>query len=129
MLKDYMQKLQESTGSDFSTSEIGVYRIPINENLFILAQERNRRLILESILGEPPTRNEDEFYSNALQGNLYGQSTAGAILSQTPEGRFIKISYEGQDPPNFNRFRQIIEDFWDVAVVWQEELQTANSQR
>ena len=64
-----------------------------------------------------------------MQGNLYGQNTSGAILSQTSDGKFMKINYEGQDPSDYRRFRQIIEDFWDTAVVWQEELQNANSQK
>lgn len=126
MIKALMEKLQEDTGQTFAADD-GTYRIPINDSLYITVIDKPQGFILESSLGEPPTRNEAEFYSNAMEGVLYGQTTSGAIINQSLDGRTINLHYEGADLADFRRFRQIIEDFWDAAVVWQEEIQRANS--
>ena len=99
----------------------GVYAFPVDDDVFVLISEIPRGFTLTCTFSECPEGSEEEFYTQALLANLYGQGTDGCVLGLDAEGKRLTLSRKIDYTIEFQEFRDIIEDFLNSVDFWIDE--------
>jgi hypothetical protein len=104
----------------------GVYRVPLDEGVsFTISQQsgdaRHEGIALISSIAAIPKGREEELYTHALLGNLFGQGTKQAVLGLNDNGSILTLSRFIDYDVNFQAFREIVEDFINTIDFWREE--------
>ncbi len=123
MLDTFMQQLTkelEIEGS-LATEVPGVYTIPVNENLSVLISEIPRGFSITCTMADSPKKNEEEFFSQALLANMFGNGTDGCTLGLTEDGEQLILSRSIDYEVNFQEFTDVIEDFLNAVDLWRQE--------
>lgn len=123
MLKEYMIKWVDELGlpKEIATLRGTGYSIPMDEETTIELKEMGQGFSLFCKIVAVPEKGKEEFYIHMLHGNLLGQATEGASLGLTEEGNYLTLSYDIDYPVDYNQFKDIVEDFFNVVDFWREE--------
>lgn len=100
----------------------GVYTVPLEEGLnFTISGLPQGGVALNCNIAPIGRGQEEALYTAALQGNLFGQGTKGALLGLNDSGSLLTLSRQIEYDVNFKEFRDIVEDFINTIDVWREE--------
>lgn len=100
----------------------GVYNIPLEEGVVITASSlSNGGIKLSAQVVDIPPK-EEEFFEQALLGNLFGQGTNGAVLGLTEDGKRLTLSRTIDYDVNYKEFRDLLEDFINSVDFWKSEV-------
>jgi hypothetical protein len=100
----------------------GTYVMPLGEGLAItISTLPYTGFMLSSTLGPFPEKNDEQFFETLLRANLFGDGTRGAVLGLNPEGTKVILTRIIEYRIDYNEFRDIIEDFINVADLWRDE--------
>lgn len=123
-LATFMKQLSYEMEADPSTLESGggggVYKLPLEENLVITISKTEEGVTLFSEIADCPKGNREEFLSEMLLGNLFGQGTSHAILGLSQTGQKMTLSRHIQQV-SYTEFMEIVEDFINIVDFWREE--------
>lgn len=125
MLDACIKKLQEEMEltQPLSTEFPGSYVIPLEEGLAInISSLGAGGCVLSCNLTACPKQKEDEFFTLALLGNLFGQGTGGAILGLNDEGNLLTLTKEIDYNVEYKDFKDILEDFINSVDFWRQEV-------
>lgn len=101
----------------------GVYALPLDEGLSIMisANSNNRGMQLACTLGPAPMNKEEDFFTQAMLGNLFGQGTKNGVLGLSEDGKMMTLSRTIYYDIDYRQFREIVEDFINSVDFWREE--------
>lgn len=125
MLDKYIQQLtkeMEIEGS-LATEVPGVFAIPVDENRAVIVTSIPRGFTIRCTVIAIKPENEELFYTQALQANLFGQGTDRATLGLDSDGKKLILSREIDYNVEYKDFRDIIEDFLNAVDFWTVEAQ------
>lgn len=123
MLDTLMQQLTKELKIEGSlaTAVPGVYTFPVNESLSILISDIPHGFSITCTIVDSPKKNEEEFFSQALLANMFGNGTDGCALGLTEDGEQLILSRSIDYEVNFQEFMDIIEDFLNAVDLWRQE--------
>ena len=123
MLDSFMQKLGkdlEIEGS-LATEVPGVYAFPLDEDISVLITEIPRGFELTCAICDCPTDNLEEYFTQSLFANLFGQGTEGCVLGLDAAEEQVTASRLVDYDINYQEFSDIIEDFVNTVEFWSQE--------
>ncbi len=124
MLEPWVQQLtkeMELEGS-LATQVAGVFVLPLEENVTVTMTERPLGYSHSCTLCPVPKRNEEAGLTRIMQGNLFGQGTAGAVLGISPEGTHLTLAQTIDYNGDYKEFKDRVADFTNTVDFWLEEM-------
>lgn len=112
-------------GTPLATEVRGIYALPLDEGLTVTIRELPEGAIsFECSLADCPKTREEEYYSQLLLANLFGQGTKGAVLGLSDDGLHVILTQLIDYEVEFKEFQDLLEDFVNTVDFWREETQT-----
>lgn len=126
MLDDFMTKLSKDMELEEPiTSDVpGTYVLPLEEKLSVTFQETDDGLTMQSNICEIPEAKAEEFLTDAMFGNLFGQGTEGAILGLDPSGKILTLTTSLSHGTEYAHFYHTLEDFINTVDFWADEVKS-----
>lgn len=122
MIEQLARELEMDSAS-LATQMPGVYEFPVDEDISAFISEIPYGFSITCTFAEcPPKEKEEEFFTNALLANLYGQGTEGCILGLNDEAEKLILSRKVNYNIDYKEFRDIVEDFLNSVEFWQQEI-------
>lgn len=124
-IEQFMQKLSaEMELEQPLTAQIpGVYSIPLDEGYSItITSPSSERFDFSSTLGPLPAVANEAFFTQLLLANLFGQGTRGAVLALDGDGNMLMLKRTISHHIEYKEFRDLVEDFINVADYWREQI-------
>jgi Tir chaperone protein (CesT) family len=113
----YEMELEEPLTAEMS----GVYTLPLDDELYIVISTWDEGISLTSDICECPTIKREEFLTELMHANLFGQGTTDAILGLTKNGKHITLSRHIAHDLDYKHFSEILEDFINTVDYWSDE--------
>lgn len=124
MINNYMRQLEVELELEepFEITKKGVYEYPLSEEMSIYISELNPEGVLfEARLAPFPADGGELFYTEMLEGNLFGAATYDATLGLSSDGKNIVLSHAAPRKIEYAVFRLMLDDFINVSLFWQEQ--------
>ena len=123
MLQTWLKQLEKELELEipFIANDKGEYTLSLGEALTIYMTDIPQGFRLHSVVTPLPKNRKEDFLSFALQGNLFGQGTHGAVLGIDTDGNMLTLSHELDYNPGYKEFRDTLEDFINTADFWRNE--------
>lgn len=124
MLDQYMEKLSRDMELEgpLKAQIPNVYTIPLEEGFKVtIAETSADHLTLSSTIGTCPTMGKEAFFTQLLLANLLGQGTRGAVLGMDIEANEVTVTQNIDYHVEYKDFRDIVEDFVNIADFWRQE--------
>lgn len=118
-IKQLMQEF-ELEGS-LATQVPGNYALPLEPDVSVQISETPEGFTLFSTLCPCPKERQEEFFTQMLLGNLFGQGTEGAVLGLDEEGKHLTLSRVITEQVEYPLFMDILEDFMNSVDFWRTE--------
>lgn len=100
----------------------GVYNYPLEEDLaFTITALSPFGFKLECTLGPCPKDRTEELFTEMLEGNLFGKTTFGSVLSLDEKGEKIMLCRVVDHKVDYREFRDTVEDFINVIDFWRKQ--------
>ncbi len=96
---------------EFETKNVKIEALPL------------QGLQLSTNLGQFPSHRDEEFFEGMLSANLFGERTLGSVLGLSQDATTITLTHTVERRLDYREFRDIVEDFLNIADAWQEEAQ------
>ena len=77
---------------------------------------------LFSTLGPIPQENPADFLTDAMNANLFGQGTDGAVLALSDDYKTVTLNKDIPIIHNYIDFRNNLEDFVNTAEFWIDKI-------
>jgi hypothetical protein len=122
-LNQLMENFQKELGLDkpIPTNDAGAYVIYMDRELFINVVDMNPGIAFTCDVAPLPKENLEQFYTQMMLANLFGQGTEGAVLGLSDDGNTLILSREIEYNPEIDLFKEVIEDFMNAVDFWREE--------
>lgn len=123
MLNEMVKELYAEWETPVPPQEVpGIYTISLDEGVFFtISNFGNGGIVFNAPITEVSPRAGEEFFTQALLANLFGQGTKGALLGLNESGNLLTLSCIIDYDVNFKEFRDIVEDFINTIDFWREE--------
>lgn len=128
MLEKFIPKLVQEMELGDTTLGAGVpgsYALPLDEGLSITMTDIPEGFILKSNVVNLPAAKQENFVTQAMLANLFGQGTRGGILGLSPDGSVLTLTHVVDYPVDYNDFHAILEDFINMVDFWRDETNIA----
>ena len=99
----------------------GSYTIPLEQDLSIILSTMPQGFEMKSTVASVPAGREEQFFTRAMLGNLFGQGTKDGVLGLTPDGNKLTLTLIVDFPVSYKDFRDMLEDFINVIDLWRDE--------
>lgn len=122
-----LEKLIAQLGQDLSmedlitSTENNHYILPFENNLEVEAIELEKSYLLKGVIGACPQRHANAFLLKAMEANLFGLGTRGAVIGLNEEAKLLTLSLELDYNSSFKDFKETLEDFISVMDFWRKE--------
>ena len=94
----------------------------LNPGLTITLRELDPGFYFFSPLVTVPSKRRAEIFQLAMQANLLGQGTGGAVLGMDEGEKFLTLTLTLAYDMNYKEFRDALSDFANYVDYWKEEL-------
>jgi len=123
MLERFMEGIAKELQLDrpLEPSAPGVFVLPLDAMAVIEVSLLQRNYLLRSAVAPCPKQQQEEFYTQMLLANLFGQGTAGATLGLSSDGETIILSHLLSGDIDYREFRDAVEDFMNSVDFWRSE--------
>lgn len=126
MIENWIEQLSRELELGQSLPKDGSsFIFPVDEGVSVYISDFEQGFSLFCRVGECPTEKTEEFFSQAMLANLFGQGTKGAVLGLTDDYRFVTLSLESPYADEYRVFRDKLEDFMNGVDFWREEISLA----
>lgn len=120
MLDALMKQLEKELGMSFPGPVPGKYRMPVNESTWVEISAIPKGIILTYTFSETPKRLEEPFFEQLLLANLFGNHTTDAVIGLNEE-QHLTLTRSIEEFVDYREFRDMLEDFLNVADFWDNE--------
>ena len=123
MLDTFMERFTKEmeVEGDFSTGVPGVYSIPIDEGVDVMVSEIPGGISFRCRMIACPESEREEFFTQAMNGNLLGNGTDGAVIGRDDEGHTVTLGRDIDYVVDYKTFSYMLEDFFNMVDYWREE--------
>ncbi|MBN4066999.1 type III secretion system chaperone [Simkania negevensis] len=121
------------------SGELGVAFEPLEENAreFLVPVEKGEGGVVKVLDLSPgfslscsvvalPQKDLELFVMDVMGGNLFGQGTAGGVLSLDGAGKRLYLTRDVPGEVKYAEFRDVFEDFLNVVDFWRGEVEEHN---
>lgn len=124
MLDDCMEKLKKEMEltQSLNTDVPGTYSLPLDEGLSIGITSMGSGCVFTCNIIACPKQGEEEFYTLALLGDLFGQGTGGATLGLNEDGSLLTLSRGIDYNIEYKDFKDVLEEFINSVDFWRQEV-------
>ncbi|MFI0348300.1 MAG: type III secretion system chaperone [Chthoniobacterales bacterium] len=130
MLLEYFNSLLKKLGTNIgltglSANSYGFCSLRFDDRLTIDLEcnEEQEKLIISSLIGTMITEQKEKFFSELLEANLLWGGTGGATIGVDPATLAVFICYQERlAGMEFSRFQELIKEFSDTALFWNQRL-------
>ena len=128
-LEQCMDRLKDEVGidSDFPQGERGAYLLPMDEERSVVVTDLNPGIGLFCQVASCPAHEQEDFFTNMLLANLFGQGTEGAILGLDQDAKHLVLRKEITHAVDYEKFAEEIEDFMNAVDLWTNEVNEQNA--
>lgn len=128
MIDKYIQQLAEDLeiGETLTLESPGVYTIPLENDLSVKVSDLSPGILFYCTIASCPDANKENFLSQAMLANLFGQGTHDAVLGLNESGNMLTLSKEVNYTIDYKDFKDLLEDFINVVDFWREEAKIQN---
>ena len=128
MLEDCIKKLKEEMEltRSLNTDVPGTYSLALDEGLSVTITSMGSGFVLTCNIIACPKHGEEEFYTLALLGDLFGQGTGGATLGLNEDGSLLTLSKGIDYNVEYKDFKDVLEDFINSVDFWRQEVLNHN---
>jgi len=125
LLDEFMKNLSHEMELDrvMEPEMSGVYILPLDEDLDVVINRGDLGISFVSEIADCPEMRREEFLSEMLLGNLFGQGTTDAVLGLNATGKKITLARHLDHEITYDEFSDILEDFMNSVDFWREEAQ------
>lgn len=102
----------------------GVYPLELEDDITVKITTLPQGYSFSATVTSLPEGNKEGFFSQALQANLFGQGTHGAILGLNEDGNVLTLSKAVEYNSDYKEFKETLEDFISTIVFWRDEART-----
>lgn len=125
MLATFLPQLAEELDMDVLEPTMpGVYLLPLDKDINITIATLPSGYTLNAQVTLCPENNKEGFYLRALQANLFGQGTRGAVLALNENGNVLTLSKVVEYNSDYREFKETLEDFVSTIAFWRDEART-----
>jgi hypothetical protein len=124
MIDSFVKELEKDLGIEgaIANNFPGMYELLMGENLKIKISKLDEGIAFRCDLTECPKGNEEALFTELLTANLLGQTTRGCVIGLSEEGNVLTLSHVIDYHINYKEFKDLLEDFLNMAEFWQEEI-------
>ncbi|MEC7839979.1 MAG: type III secretion system chaperone [Chlamydiota bacterium] len=125
LLDDFMKNLSHEMEMDeiIEPEMSGVYVLPLEDDLSLIISMGDLGISLTADIADCPEIRREQFLSELLLGNLFGQGTMDAVLGLSSNGKKITLARHLDHAIEYDEFSDVLEDFMNSAIFWREEAQ------
>ncbi len=125
-LSQFMEMFQKEVGLDkaIPQNDAGEYVIYMDKELSYTISDLNPGIGLRCDIAPCPKEQVEQFYTEMMHANLFGQGTEGAILGLSDDGNSLTLSREIEYNIDYERFKECLEDFMNAIDFWRTEATT-----
>lgn len=122
-LSQLVDQLRKELGLDraISVDSSGAYTIYMEQNVFFRLTDLNPGFSLFCQVAPLPKGKQEQFYTQMMLANLFGQGTEGAVLGLSEDGKVLILSKEIHYTLECDRLKEELEDFMNAIDFWREE--------
>lgn len=123
MLYKWIERLQKELDLPDSVKDEqgGRYELPMDEETSISIYDVPPGMRLTALVVPLPQNDKERFLEYLLHGNLLGQSTEGATLGLTEDGKQLTLTREIDYAIDYPQFTELLERFFNSVEFWREE--------
>lgn len=123
MLNNLMKLLAKDmqVEGDFGSGIPGSYLIPFEEDTEVSIKETNEGIVINCIICPIPGKKQENFFVQALLGDLFGQGTMGSVLGITDDGKQLILWRDFPYSPDYKEFKNNLEDFLNAVDFWRDQ--------
>lgn len=99
----------------------GIFSLPIEDEVSIKIEALPNGLSFYCILHECPKENQERFFTEAMNANLFGDITRNCVLGLTEDGNRLTLSYIIHYNIDYKGFSELLQDFYNIALFWREQ--------
>lgn len=124
MLETFIQQLgQELEMKDIITqSEPGHYQLPFEDNMDVdVSLSPQGHYYFKSKIAPCPQTNLEPFFLKAMDSNLFGRGTRGAVIGLNESGDTLTLSLELDFNTTYKDWKDKLQDFLTILNVWRSE--------
>ena len=92
-------------------------------DIFFHFDEVNQRVIIESIVGELPSENQESILISLMRGNRLGVETLGGTLSLSPKNQILFLRELPHKKLNLSILERAIDMHITATLDWKERLE------
>lgn len=122
-----LEKLLNELGDDLDMKDLIIpsedkhFHLPFANNITVEVIELQKNYLLKGLIGSCPEHNKEAFLLKAMEANLFGIGTRGAVIGLSDDEKLLTLSRELEYNNSYKNFKEKLEDFVSVIDVWREE--------
>lgn len=122
MLDEYVKQLSEALQLEtpIRSEAEGVYALMVDEDVEVIISDLAPGFGFQCAVAPCPEKNEEEFLTQAMLANLFGQGTEGAVLGLDETGKVLTLAAEHAGG-SYKIFEEGLEDFINAVEFWRTE--------
>lgn len=122
LIKQYASDLEIE--GELEPDSPGIYTLALEDDINVKITVLPQGFSLFAAVIACPQSNKEQFLSQALLANLFGQGTRGSVLGTTDDGNLLTLSKLVEYNVDYKDFRETLEDFVIVIDFWREQART-----
>lgn len=96
--------------------------LPLEEGVAVSISESPAGITFKAPLAAYPRERLEQFFMHALDANLFGLGTDGAVLGISPDEKSFSLSLNLHHPLDYTLFRENLDNFINAVDFWREEI-------
>jgi hypothetical protein len=96
--------------------------LPLEDGVAVSISESPAGITFKASLAAYPRERLEQFFMHALDANLFGMGTDGAILGISPDDKSFSLSRHLHHPLDYKLFRETLDNFINAVDFWREEI-------
>ncbi|MDP1835225.1 MAG: type III secretion system chaperone [Chlamydiales bacterium] len=122
-LSQLMDLYRKEIGLDkaIPTNDAGQYVIYMDKDVSFTVSDLNPGLGMLCEVAPMPKDSQEQFYTQMMLANLFGQGTEGAVLGLSDDGNTLTLSKDMEYNLEYEMFKEALEDFMNAIDFWRDE--------
>ncbi len=123
VINDFIKEIGEELKmeEEIHSIEPGHYALDFADNIKVNISTTPMGMLFKALICPVPSSKGSLFLDKAMEANLFGRGTRGAILGLDEEANHITLCLEIPEKIPYKEFKEKLEDFVTVYDYWRSE--------
>ena len=123
MIEQLIKELSEDLGiiAPSEKNENGYFPLELSDSMTISIKENSPGLLLQAEIALIPPQTRESLLEYFSEANFLGQGTGQHVIGIDPEEKFLTLSHSIPYDVDYQKFKEILEDFANHLNHWQKE--------